>query len=136
MNAPTQFAISASRTTGLGPVLRSRGYWAQSWDLLKVNKFGMLFGGILILLTVTALAAPLISAATGHDPAKQDLDSVFARISSEHWLGADELGRDTFTRLVWGARVSLGVGFATVALYILIGGTVGLAAGYFRGAHR
>ena len=113
---------------------RARGYWTQSWERLRADRFGMLFGAVLLLLTVVAIAAPLISqAVTGYDPASQDLDLVFAPPSAEHWLGADELGRDTFTRLVWGARVSLGVGFLTVALYILIGGSVGLASGFFPG---
>jgi len=94
----------------------------------------MFFGAILLVLTLAAIAAPIISDhITRQDPATQNLDSVFAPPSGGHWLGTDELGRDTFTRLVWGARVSLGVGFLTVALYILIGGTVGLAAGFFRG---
>jgi peptide/nickel transport system permease protein len=94
----------------------------------------MFFGAVLLVLTVIAVAAPLISQVVTHyDPATQDLDEVFAPPSAQHWLGADELGRDTFTRLVWGARVSLGVGFLTVALYILIGGSVGLASGFFRG---
>jgi peptide/nickel transport system permease protein len=94
----------------------------------------MSLGAVLLILTVIAVAAPLITQVVTHyDPATQDLDEVFAPPSAQHWLGADELGRDTFTRLVWGARVSLGVGFLTVALYILIGGSVGLVSGFFRG---
>jgi peptide/nickel transport system permease protein len=94
----------------------------------------MSLGAVLLVLTVIAVAAPLITQVVTHyDPATQDLDEVFAPPSAQHWLGADELGRDTFTRLVWGARVSLGVGFLTVALYILIGGSVGLVSGFFRG---
>jgi peptide/nickel transport system permease protein len=113
---------------------RARGYWTQSWERLRANRFGIFFGAMLLLLTVIAIAAPLISQLVTHyDPATQDLDVVFAPPSAKHWLGADELGRDTFTRLVWGARVSLGVGFLTVALYIVIGGSVGLASGFFRG---
>jgi peptide/nickel transport system permease protein len=93
----------------------------------------MFFGAILLVLSAVAIAAPVISTLVGHDPAAQNLDGVFAAPSGQHWLGADELGRDTFTRLVWGARVSLGVGFLTVALYILIGGGAGLVAGFFGG---
>jgi peptide/nickel transport system permease protein len=63
----------------------------------------------------------------------QDLNNIFAGFSRQHLLGTDELGRDTLTRLIYGARVSLGVGFLTVGLYVLMGGTVGLIAGYYGG---
>jgi peptide/nickel transport system permease protein len=53
--------------------------------------------------------------------------------SSNHWLGTDNLGRDQLSRLVWGARVSLPVGFASIALGLLIGSLVGLLAGYLKG---
>jgi peptide/nickel transport system permease protein len=94
----------------------------------------MAFAVVLIVLAVIAIAAPAISAfVTGAQPSQQDLDHIFAPPSSEHWLGTDELGRDVLTRLVWGGRISLGVGFLTVALYIAIGGTVGLTAGFYGG---
>jgi peptide/nickel transport system permease protein len=53
--------------------------------------------------------------------------------SSKHWLGTDNLGRDQLSRLIWGARVSLPVGFASIALGLLVGVSVGLAAGYMKG---
>src|SRR5437867_2935392 len=144
MRWPIRGSGTAEVDVALGPLraaplteqpTRARGYWTQSWERLRANRFGMFFGAMLLLLTVIAMAAPLISQLVTHyDPATQDLDVVFVPPSAKHWLGADELGRDTFTRLVWGARVSLGVGFLTVALYIVIGGSVGLASGFFRGS--
>jgi len=53
--------------------------------------------------------------------------------SSDFWMGTDALGRDVFSRVVWGGRVSLLVGFASIALGILVGGSVGVIAGYFKG---
>jgi peptide/nickel transport system permease protein len=115
--------------------MSSRGYWRQSWERLRENRFGMVFGAILVVLALVAIAAPVVSAVvTGQQPAQQDLDQIFGPPSARHWLGTDELGRDVLTRVVWGGRVSLGVGFLTVALYIVIGGAVGLISGYYGGA--
>jgi peptide/nickel transport system permease protein len=135
MSAPPS-VLSAVRPSRSGrvPVTRSRGYWEQSWRRLRANRFGIAFGVVLLVLGALALGAPVLSAGlTGYQPSQQDLDHIFAGPSERHVLGTDELGRDVLTRLVWGARVSLGVGFLTVALYILIGGAVGLVAGYYGG---
>lgn len=113
---------------------RSNGYWTQSWRRLRRDPVGVGAGVVLAGLVVVALMAPFISASVTHlTPDHQDLDHVFAGFSRTHLLGSDELGRDTLTRLAYGARVSLGVGFLTVALYIGIGATVGLLAGYYGG---
>lgn len=122
-------AASAS-SRSFGPSGVARGYWRQSWERLRANRFGIAFGIVLLILALLAVAAPLVSAVLGYDQAQQDLTKLFAAPSPEHWLGTDELGRDELTRLIWGARVSLGVGFLTVVLYILIGTSLGLIAGY------
>ena len=112
----------------------AQSYWSESLERLRDNHIGMAAGYVILFLAVVAITAPLISQfVTHHDPTRQDLDSQFLGPGAQHWLGADETGRDTFTRLVWGARVSLGVGFLTVALQIVLGGSVGLLAGFFSG---
>jgi peptide/nickel transport system permease protein len=112
----------------------AQSYWSESLERLRANHIGMTAGYLILFLTLVAIAAPLISQfVTHYDPTAQDLNSQFLGPGAQHWLGADETGRDTFTRLVWGARVSLGVGFLTVALQIVLGGSVGLAAGFFGG---
>lgn len=117
---------------GLGRSAQS--YWSESWERLRRNRFGMFFGGVLVLLALIAIAAPLISHyVTHYTPRDEDLDRTFGAFSGQHLLGSDELGRDTLTRLVYGAQVSLGVGFLTVTLYILFGGTVGMLAGFYGG---
>ena len=109
-----------------------KSYWAESWERLRDNRIGMYAGYLILFLALVAICAPLISAYITHfQPYRQDLDSQFVGPSREHWLGADETGRDTFTRLLYGAQVSLGVGFLTVTLQLLLGGSVGLAAGFF-----
>ena len=111
-----------------------RSYWAESWERLRSNRAGMTAGYVILFLAVVAVLAPVISQyITHYDPTAQNLDSQFDGPSLHHWLGADETGRDTFTRLVWGARVSLGVGFLAVAVQIVVGGGVGLVAGFFAG---
>ncbi len=112
----------------------ARSYWRESWDRLLENRVGTLAGSVILFLAVVAILAPLVSAYVTHfDPTRQDLDSQFVSPNPRHWLGADEVGRDTFTRLVWGARVTLGIGFLAVALQLVVGGGVGLLAGFFRG---
>jgi peptide/nickel transport system permease protein len=112
----------------------ARSYWRESWDRLRDNRVGMFAGYLILILALVAILAPFISTYVTHfDPIKQDLDSQFDPPSGRHWLGADETGRDTLTRLLWGARISLGVGFLTVAITLLAGGGVGLVAGFFHG---
>lgn len=84
----------------------------------------------LTIIVVSALLAPVISP---HEPNRQNLRNRLQGSSSEHWLGTDHLGRDLFSRVIWGGRVSLQVGFVSVAIALLIGGTMGLLAGYFGG---
>lgn len=111
-----------------------QSYWSQSWERLRANRIGMACGAVILVLAAIALAAPLVSTYLTHFAySDQDLAHIFRPPSPAHWLGTDELGRDTLTRLVYGAQVSLTVGFLTVGLSIAAGGTVGLIAGYYGG---
>ena len=115
-------------------VAQSKSFWRESWERLLDNHIGVGAGALILFLAVVAITAPLLSQyVTHYDPINQDLNSQFVGPSPQHWLGADEVGRDQLTRLIWGARISLGVGFLTVALQITFGGGVGLVAGYFGG---
>lgn len=110
-------------------------YWRISAGRLRSNKVGMATLGILIFLCLLALFAPLIETyVTRVGPNQQDLKDLFAPPGAPgHLLGTDELGRDTLTRLAYGARVSLTVGFLTAAIALTIGVTIGLVAGTFGG---
>ena len=82
------------------------------------------FGGVVIALVVlVAVAAPLVSR---HDPITIDLPNQLSAPSAAHWMGTDVQGRDVWARLVYGARVSLGVGLASQALALSLGLTLGL----------
>jgi peptide/nickel transport system permease protein len=83
-----------------------------------------------VALVVVALAAPLLAT---HDPSVQDTSRRLEAPSNEHLLGLDDLGRDVLSRIVWGARVSLRVGFSVVILASLVGVTLGAISGYFGG---
>jgi peptide/nickel transport system permease protein len=89
-------------------------------------------GGVTILglVVLAALFAPFI---TQHNPTDQDLLHTLAGPSSSHWLGTDDLGRDVWSRLVYGARTTLRVAFLAVIFPFTIGTVLGLAAGYYGG---
>lgn len=111
-----------------------RGYWVESARRLVENRVALASAALLVTFAVIALAAPLISRfVTHYQPETQDLLATFRGPSGAHWLGTDELGRDTLTRLVWGAQVSLGVGALAVFVQLLLGTLVGLAAGFYGG---
>jgi peptide/nickel transport system permease protein len=85
---------------------------------------------MLTLFTLSALFAPLLAP---HDPLRQNLDEDLVSYSIEHPLGTDKLGRDILSRMIYGARISLLVGCATVALSLAIGFALGSLSGYFGG---
>ena len=84
----------------------------------------------LVIVTVVAIFAGWFAP---YDPDSNDLRNVFAPPSSEHWLGTDQNGRDTLSRLIYGARVSLVAAVQAVAIALLIGLIPGLMAGFLRG---
>ena len=86
---------------------------------------------ILVLLVATALFAPVI---TTYDPARQNLENDLLFHSREHPLGTDKLGRDIFTRLVFGARLSVEIGFVAVGIGLVAGTCIGVVAGFWGGA--
>ena len=94
---------------------------------------GRAAGVVLAGIVVLCAAAPVFEAVSGLDPARVDLFARFEGPSAAHWLGTDELGRDTGLRLLHGGRVSLAVGLAGALAAALLGTLVGLAAGYFGG---
>jgi len=105
----------------------------RRWNTLRRAARARLapFGAVVLLAAVVvALAAPLVSP---HDPLKQNLANALSRPSGTHLLGTDNVGRDVLSRVVWGTRVSLLAGFVSVALALLTGGVIGLAAGYIAG---
>jgi peptide/nickel transport system permease protein len=94
------------------------------------NKGAVVGAVVLIVFVLAALLAPWIAP---HDPLKANFLAVRKAPSLIYWLGTDELGRDLFSRLLWGARSSLLAGGVSVAIAMVIGVPLGLLAGYFGG---
>jgi len=88
-------------------------------------------GGIILLVIITmAIFAPYVAT---HDPAKQNIRNQLKPPSREHIFGTDQFGRDIFSRVVYGARLSLRVGFLSISFALVVGGLLGLVSGYFGG---
>ena len=104
---------------------RYRSLWGDAARRFSRNRTAML--GLIVILTLVTMAvlAPLIQR---HDPAFQNYSSLRESPNGEFWLGTDLLGRDQWSRLVHGARISLSVGILTEAVALSIGMTIGLTA--------
>lgn len=98
------------------------------FDRFKRNKFALVGGILILILFILALFAPIISP---YSPNEQNLYNRLQHPSSKHILGTDELGRDIFARMLFGARVSLSVGLLAVGISTSIGVILGSIAGYF-----
>lgn len=99
----------------------------------KKHKLALFSLGVLIAFALMSIFAPMIESLLGIDKEAINLFNRFAAPSLAHPLGTDELGRDTFIRLLYGGRVSLTVGLAAALVAATIGTAIGLAAGYFGG---
>ncbi len=96
---------------------------------LKENKLAMFCAVLLAMIILMAVLAPL----TPYDPDAQDVTAILQKPSSQHWFGTDELGRDYFTRALYGGRISLSVGFLSMLLSTAIGTLIGTVSGYMGG---
>jgi oligopeptide transport system permease protein len=104
--------------------------WSDAWRRLLANKAAVAGGLILLFLIVLAVFAPWIAP---HSYSYQNLELGAQPPSSEFLLGTDTLGRDLFSRILYGARVSLLVGFVATGVALVIGVSWGIIAGYFGG---
>ena len=105
--------------------------WTEFWRKFKKQHVAVAAGIFVLLLVVVAIFAPWI---VPYDAENFfDYDSINALPSLQHWFGVDPLGRDIFSRIVMGARVSLTAGFVSVAVGAVIGTFLGLVAGYYEG---
>jgi len=116
-----QAQASAERTEGeIGAVLRH----------LRRNRIAMVGLCIIVVFILCAVFAPVI---TAYDPIATDLGKALKKPSAQHLFGTDELGRDLFSRILFGARISLIIGLISVAIGLALGVPIGALTGYFGG---
>ena len=110
--------------------------FVEFWHYFRQNRGAVLGLTIISILALLALLAPFLAP---HDPNEQFRDALLVPPfwdedgSTRFLFGTDDIGRDMFSRIIYGARISLSVGFMVVALAVLIGIALGLIAGFFRG---
>lgn len=110
--------------------LKSESLWTISFRRLRKSRTAVFGIIIIILFALIALLAPYVAP---YDPLEQNFIKSFRPPSREHFLGTDEFGRDIFSRIIYGARISLQIGFIAVFISLIVGVSVGLAAGYYGG---
>jgi len=110
---------------------QGKSYWARVWERLRDDKLTLVTIAVLVLLLTMATFAPWF---TAHDPYAASVLSRLKPIGFPgHWLGTDEVGRDMWSRLVYGGRLTLLAGVMPVFLALLVGGFLGILAGYVGG---
>ncbi|MGH2603280.1 MAG: ABC transporter permease [Dehalococcoidia bacterium] len=151
MSAPLDVAGSAAEARpeavleGGGPTtIQGRSLGQIAWGRLKRDKVALTGGAVVGFLVVVAICAPLITAVVGHSPLEFHQDQIdsstlaptgdLGGMSWEHPFGIEPVnGRDIFSRIVYGARISLLIAFLATLLSVLIGTSLGVIAGYFGG---
>ena len=109
---------------------KRKSLWGQVFVRLKKNRMALVGLAILLAILLTALFANVI-APFPYD--EQDLLATLEGPSLQHWFGTDEFGRDIFSRIIFGSRISLQVGFVAVGFSVAVGGFLGAVAGYYGG---
>src|SRR3989442_1264085 len=108
-----------------------RGEVRQFWRTFSRNQLACVGAAVVAVLIGIAVLAPALAP---WDPNKSDMKMILKGPSARHWFGTDQIGRDVLSRLLYGSRISLAVGFVSVGIATLIGILLGAAAGYNGGA--
>ena len=115
-----------------GTATKKRGQFKETWRRLKKNRMAMIGLTVVVFLVLISIFADVLF---DYDTVviKQNTQIRLQGPSAEHWLGTDEFGRDILARLVHGSRVSLSVGVVAVSISLVLGGSLGAAAGFYGG---
>ncbi|HWD12588.1 MAG TPA: ABC transporter permease subunit [Pseudochrobactrum sp.] len=118
----------SATTAVVEPTEKMRKPLAEFWRRFKKQKVAMIALGFIITLVLMAIFAPFVAP---YDPTIPDYNALLQGPSIAHWAGTDTYGRDIFSRIIWGARISLSVGFLSVTLGALVGVSLGIVSGYY-----
>ncbi len=110
---------------------RVRTPWSEFWRKFRKQHVALAAGGFVLILVALAILAPYVVPFDAEN--FFDYDTLNSPPSAKHWFGVDPLGRDIFSRLLMGSRISLTAGFVSVAVGAVIGTLLGLVAGYYEG---
>ncbi|UFJ40771.1 ABC transporter permease [Brevibacillus humidisoli] len=113
------------------PVQHARKLAQEFGYFLWTNKLALVGFIVIVILLIIALFAPLIAPYPEDIYDEVHLENKFLPPSADHWFGTDEMGRDIFSRVVYGTRISFEIGLTAIALSLVIGVPLGLIAGYF-----
>ncbi len=122
-----------------GRKIQGRSPWILAWLRLRRDRVAMISLGVIAIVVLAAIFAPVFASITGHPPNEQfretglTEDGLPKGPTGEFVLGTDDLGRDILVRIAYGARISLLAGVASTALTVIIGVVIGLAAGFLGG---
>lgn len=100
----------------------------EFWRRLRRRKVALGSAGVLLVLVLSAVFAPWVAP---YDPTAADYLNVLSPPSAAHWAGTDAFGRDILSRIIWGGRISLAVGFLSVSIGGIVGIALGLIAGFY-----
>jgi peptide/nickel transport system permease protein len=106
----------------------SASLWGEGWRRFRKNRIALVGLGIVIFFILLAILAPLIAP---YSITEQNLTQRLQPPSSKHLFGTDDFGRDIFSRVIYGARISLWVGFFSVLGSVIVGSLLGIIAGYY-----
>ena len=135
----TETAVEAETGVVAGKQVTARSPLQLFWRRFRKDKVAMVAAGFVVLAVLVAILAPVIVKVVGApDPNVQNPDLLddFGSPSgptADNWLGVDQRGRDVFSRVIYGARVSLEVAFISTFIIVVVGVVIGLIAGYYRG---
>jgi peptide/nickel transport system permease protein len=124
-----QVTKSKSLEGGSVATKEAQSNWMLVWRTFRRDKIALFAGAILLLMVLSAVFAPIISP---YEPNRAEAGLRLHPPSGDHIFGTDELGRDVFSRVVYGGRVSMTIGFLAVGIGLSVGGLLGLFAGYLR----
>jgi len=124
-------SVGAALAVAVAVPPRTRPWYADVWiQMLRKKPLGTIGGVIVVVMLAAALLADIV---VPYGFAQTSLSERFIAMSGAHWLGTDQLGRDLLTRLIYGARISLYVGFGAVLIGCVLATAIGVLSAYFGG---